>query len=339
MNIVFIAGNANPGYQWGDWSVDGGIGGAEECLVMLTRELVQLGRTVSVWNHCGIHGESYNGVQYNEWQFFSEKAIADAQVVVSWRQAQLFNPTIKRPGQLYVQWSHDMSVYPHCPTVKEMQWIDLVVCLNEYHRHEYIAHGIPEAQCVNCGTAVDTSLFEQSVERIPGRCIAFFHPKRGLAELRRHWVKVKERVPWATLAQFWWEDEMFADYPPDERLGILPMRHLGPREIAAEILRSECFAYPATGTETAPLTVIKAQAGGAIPVVVPVGGIHETLAGQGVETSHAYFAGDLANLLADTMRQQILRGEMMAKTRQKYSWAEVAKRWTAELEKELKEHS
>lgn len=332
MKIAFLCGVANPGYPWADPSYEQGIGGAEECVILLTRELAKLGHEVTVYNYCANLRGVYHGVRWENYDRPGTRYEGEYDLYVSWRQPHLLQGIT---GSLRWLWDHNNPIGAHVPTKEQLPFIDRMVFLNGWHLEQYVAAGVPREKCWVGGTAADSSRFEVNPvpERIPYRVIAFYHPRRGLDVLYRLWPPIRAQVPEATLAAFWWQEEFFL--PPNESLGILPMRHLGPQEMAMEILQSEVFAYPATGTETAPLTVIKAQMGGAIPVVVPVGGMSETLH-YGIQTTHDGFSYRLAELLWRSGQEprepfEAERQKMMRETRKRYSWKEVAKRWDEQL--------
>ena len=327
MNIAFLCGNANPGYHWDDTSYDKGIGGAEGGLIHLTRLLAERGHQVSVYNFCEKPAE-YHGVMWKPWGMVETHYEGEWDVVVSWRQVFLLKGIKAKQRWL---WTHDIPVGVHFPATKEeWSYFDKVACLDETHKEMYAKKGIPREQIWNGGYAIPMERFDQQVERIPGRVMAHFHPWRGLDWLYENWPKIKARVPHATLASFWWQDEMFLK--ANEELGILPMRHLTPYEVATETLRSEVFAYPATGTETFSQCCVEAQAGGAIPVIVPVGALNETVK-FGVKCTHANFIDNLVMILRDQKVQEQIRGPMMKDTRERFSWARVADKWDEELKR------
>lgn len=331
MEIVIACGNGGPPYSWVDSDVEKGIGGSEECVILLSRELAKLGHKVVVYNNCGSRAGRYNGVEYRNYAFYDKLPPTD--VIIAWRNWYLL---IGKQAKHKWLWCHDIPVGCHCPCQEEIDrpdsafnHIDKFALSNGYHRSLY--HHIPDDKIFICPVGTDLSVFDVPVERISGRVLYFSHPHRGLERLRAIWPDIKAAVPHATLAAFWWEPEFWL--PANEALGILPMSKLGYRDVAAECLRADIFGYPSTfAPETFSAASLKAQIGGAIPVVVIQGGMVDTVQ-YGVKTSHEYYAQELISALKMSAAGDLdaERVEMMTRMRENYSWESVARRWEAEL--------
>lgn len=320
--FIFLVGHAGNGNKpWDFRTLEAGMGGSESCLVHLTNALADAGNEVSVFGWTDYHGFNDHRVYWSDSDNKNHYSYDDV-VYVSWRQPHLLVGLHGKQNWVY---DHNGINHPD-PTPDQWKWVDRFICLNQWHLDRYASRGAPKEKLVIGGTAIDMTPFTlKNVERIQHRCVAHFHPHRGMAELREHWVKVREAVPNATLQPLWWQNEMFAEFPPIPELGILPYCHAGPSEVAYQILRSQVFTYPATGTETAPLTVIEAQAGGAFPVVIPVGGMNEVMR-FGRVTNQRYFYDALIDVLKHPPTE-LLRLQMMQDTQARYSWSAVAKRF------------
>src|ERR1051326_6356483 len=115
------------------------------------------------------------------------------------------------------------------------------VVVDERHRGRDLAGGLRPEKAAVIRIGVDQAPYralacEGTPRREMYRCGFFSHPGRGLHRLRdEFWPKIKAAVPDATLAAFWWEPEHFL--PPNEALGILPMRALRQEEVAREMSR------------------------------------------------------------------------------------------------------
>jgi glycosyltransferase involved in cell wall biosynthesis len=331
MNISFLCGGGGPAYAWSDYSVEVGIGGSEECLIYLARALAKMGHRVRVYNRCGDKSGYYHGVEYIHFEMPPE---GDEDLLVAWRDWMLLIG--KRARQRWM-WSHDQASGCHIPSVQEIQsgnadCVDKFVLLTAYHESLY--DRIPQNKRLRIPIGVNSDDFAGPVpERERGRVLYFSEPARGLFHLRQYWADVLKRAPWATLAAFWWDESKFLD--PYPMLGILPMRHLGPKEVAHECQRASVFAYPSVFDEISPATTIKAQLGGAAPCVVARGGMVETVK-YGVKTTHAEFAWELGSLLVDEPRQERIRREMLAGMQSYPSWDKVAQLWLDGLEWELR---
>jgi glycosyltransferase involved in cell wall biosynthesis len=335
MRIVFDCGMGGPDYPWGPWLVDQGLGGSEECVIYLAEALAKRGHDVSVINNCrgyqGIHGPvDY----YLAGSVDTEQTLRDGgDLYVSWRNWNAVVHVYPAFGQHWL-WCHDIPVHPHFPQEPTifLQFVDRVVVLNNHHRRLYSA--VPDEQVFVCPIGIRQDHFAGSEEaiRIPGRVVYCSHPHRGLDRLRAAWPTVKRLAPHATLQALWWQPEFFL--PPDESLGILPMRSAGHAELAQELMQAEVFGYPSTfAPEISPATCIKAQAAGAVPVYVPAGGMVDVIQ-WGHAASHESFAVALANALNDQAWQESQRGPMIAWAKETYNWDKVAAMWEKRFEED-----
>lgn len=336
MIIVFTCGAGGPNYTWDDRSAEMGIGGSEECLILLSRELAQLGHSVIVFNNCSDHAHGHvwsygrGDVEYthhSEYDKTLETLRPD--LLVAWRNWYLLIG--KNAGEKWL-WCHDIPVGCHCPCQEEIDredsafyHIDKFVLLNNYHRGLY--HHIPDEKVFVCEIGVDQAPYDVTVERDPARVLYFSHPNRGLDRLREVWPQVKQAIPEATLASFWWEPEHFR--PANEALGILPMEKRGYLEIAIETMKAGVFGYPCTfAPEISPATTIKAQMGGCFPVVVMQGGMIDTIQ-SGYRVSQENFAAGLILALRESIAGELeeQRVGMSQWAKSIYSWPEIAIRW------------
>ncbi len=323
MKIIVYCGTGGPG-AWDSRNIECGIGGSEEAVVYLSRELTKLGHQVEVYNGRKDTYRDENGATWIP----HTCALGPCDIFIAWRQWEL---VAKSTGKRVYLWEQDWPVFPHfSPEAKSLveQGKFKMIMLNEHHRNQY---GIAPEHAFVCSNGADISQFNQNVERIPGKCIYLSHPSRGLLQLREYWPKIRAAVPHATLHSFWWESEVLL--PANESIGIMPMRSLGHMELAREILSAEFLAYPSIFTpEISPVSCIKAQCGGAWPVTVNCGGMADTLM-FGTFVNHGDYVGALTLALLDSNAYD--RDSMMSVARQTYSWRSIAERWEKEFQQNL----
>jgi glycosyltransferase involved in cell wall biosynthesis len=332
MRVLFDCSTGGPNYEWSDPSVLDGIGGSEECVILLARELAKLGHMVTVYNNCQQWAGIWNGVEYRH----HDQPRVEVDVYVAWRNWHLLKNVDAKYKWL---WCHDIPLGVHCPTKDEMpgaiEHIDKFVLLNNYHSGIYQNAGVPENNIFVAPIGVDWDEYNWAMEvlgdiRDRARVLYFSHPGRGLDRLREVWPLVKAAVPEATLASFWWEPEHFR--PANEQLGILPMHKLGYKDIIVETLKAGIFGYPCVfAPEISPATTIKAQFGGAIPVVVMQGGMVDTVK-FGMKCSQDQFTQVLISALKMSIGGtfEYERAQMMRWARETYSWSSVAALWSSQ---------
>jgi glycosyltransferase involved in cell wall biosynthesis len=328
--FIFLAGMAgNNDKPWGDHSLADGLGGSESSLIHLARELAKT-CNVKVFNNCERSGELAYGVTWMDYSKFAlnQSYYTEGAIVVSWRQPHLL---VGIKGKQNWNWDHNGVGHPD-PTPEQWQWIDKFVCLNQWHADQYIARGAQREKVVIGGAAIDYTPFDEvakeNLPRIPYRAVCHAHPLRGWDKLIEYWIDVRRALPQATLQMMWWDDELTKRFKPIPELGILPVIKAGPMQVARQLSLAQVFAYPAVGTETAPLTVLEAQAAGAFPCVIPVGGMTEVMV-DALQCNHENFANNLIWLLRECNNgtEEKARARMMSKIRKEFNWASVAQKW------------
>jgi len=178
---------------------------------------------------------------------------------------------------------------------------------------------------------------------------------RGLEHLLKMWPKVKEEVPDAQLRVFYgWNlfDKVYHDNPErqewkrkvNELMSQPGITHLG--RISHEAVRKEMenaaiWAYPTHFGEISCITAMKAQAWGAIPVVINYAALTETVQ-YGIKVDgdiydpevRDLYVKSLTSLLKDEKQQEFIRPKMMEWAK-KFSWENVARQWNEEFKSEM----
>ncbi len=187
---------------------------------------------------------------------------------------------------------------------------------------------------------------------------------RGLEHLLKMWPDVLKEVPDAKLRIFYgWDlfDKGYANNPErmawkekiDELMKQPGITHLGRISHGAcqvEFESAGIWAYPTHFGEISCITAMKAQAFGAIPVVIKYAALQETVQ-YGVKVDgdiyepevKEEYKEELIRVLKDPEVWRVVRQTMIEWAQDKYSWANVAKQWDEEfranvdLEKQLEE--
>ncbi len=185
--------------------------------------------------------------------------------------------------------------------------------------------------------------------RDPYRCIYTSSYDRGLDVLLEIWPQVVKEVPKANLHIFYgWQlfDLAHKDNPASmmwkskvvegmEQESVTHHGRVSQPEIIEEIKKSGLWTYPTYFGEINCISAIKAQAHGAIPVVVNYAALKETVQ-YGVkvegdiydqETKDEY-TKQLIAILKDHDRQKEIRPGMMKWAKEKYGWNKIAKNWS-----------
>ncbi len=344
---------------WSPKSVASGIGGSEEAVINMSRELAKRGHQVRVWNNCGDDAGVHDGVTFSDYLDFVDEPV---DIFISWRTESNLKYA-KNFGAAY-HWLHD--------TVEEDRVLaalglgaSKIMVLSDYHRRLYPKIRNQEVFLTQNG--VDLRHFERmDVSRVPGRIFYGSSYDRGLKEFLEEWPKIKLAVPHATLhiAYGWqtWEaiaranDSMETFKRVKDTLvqlmqqdGITELGRISHADVAKEMLEADVWGYPTWWPEISCITAMKAQIAGAIPVVIPTAAVAETVQ-YGRKTDCGYYMdidGNPAVRTGETLdqwTQQLIntltlsadqkdgeRDAMMQWARKKFDWATIAAAWEQEF--------
>lgn len=264
---------------WGPWSLNnGGIGGSEEAVVRLSKELHELGWHVVVYGMPGDRAGDYNGVIWKQYWELNSKDKFD--VLISWRAPHFFDH--KWTARKKYLWLHDIMPASEI-TQERIDNFDKAIFVSSYHAERPEFAEIPSGKKFVSANGIspdDFTRHDEAFKRDFHRCIYMSANERGLRILYDIWPDVKKAVPDATLDVYYgWHsfDAINKDNP--ERMawkagmvqrakeldGVTERGRIGQDELNQEIFKSGVFAYPCTFPEVNCITAQKAMAGGAVP--------------------------------------------------------------------------
>jgi len=366
MRITFFCGPSR--HPWSPASVDTGVGGSEEAVIAMAPALRQLGHTVRVYNSCGAMAGEYGGVVWQDYRTFRHSPAAD--IIVVWRWPWLAKSLPPNtPAYLWLSETVDPAA-----VAAAAGRFHKIIALSRFHRRHYPL--LPDHKFFASRNGIHPEHFDQVVERDPYKVVYGSSYDRGLARLLEAWPRVKSAVPEASLTVFYglqsarenafrlirrslqsyrkrnpitfwsYRRSILADM---RRANAQHLDRIGHLEVARQFLSAGIWAYPTHVSETSCITAMKAQAAGALPVVIPSGAVGETVE-FGFRTTtcandypgrrlppHVYEEWEalLISNLRDPSRLEPLRAPMAAAARQRFAWASVAEEWNAEFARTL----
>lgn len=341
--VIFCPKSLEP---WADKSVDTGIGGSEEAVIYMARELTKLGKKVTVYNDCAQLEGMYNGVQYYSNSRFNPRDEFDT--IISWRMS-IFGFPIKARNRWV--WYHD--VVPTRDTPKSHVFnVDKFIVLSEFHK-SLLPDFIPQDKIFVSTNGINVVDFEPlGLERDPNRIIYASSYDRGIEHILRMWPDIKRNNPKAELHCFYgwnnvdklirsgdaslkaFKDRMVELFNQD---GVFEHGRIGHKELNAEFQKAGIFAYPCGFEEISCISAMKAQANGCAVLSTNYAALMETVK-YGIkvngkmgtpETNHE-FKKQLQRLLRDTDLQKQLQTEAAA-NKDQFSWAYVAQIWAYQM--------
>jgi 2-polyprenyl-3-methyl-5-hydroxy-6-metoxy-1,4-benzoquinol methylase len=334
------------GMSWEDWTppnVLSGIGGSEEAVIYLSKELVRQGWEVTVFNQCGENSGTYDGVVYRNYYEFNVKDTFH--IFISWRH-DIFKDSNIRCRKKIV-WLHDVPNKEEYKNAKTH--LDKIVVLSQFHKS--LLPKLPERNVYVSSNGINLEDYKPSLlPRNPHRMIFTSSYDRGIEHLLVMWKDIREAVPDAELHLFYgWDtyDKMLKVGRRSvkyrqlmaklmEQEGIFEHGRIGHKQLIKEFYKSGIWVYPSHFEEISCISGMKAQACGCVPVCTDYAALDETIKG-GVKVKGKCGEGDtnerfkeaLIKVLKDTDYQEQLRKELPPK--EIFSWEKVAKKWIDEL--------
>jgi tetratricopeptide (TPR) repeat protein len=332
--------------EWAPPSVLKGIGGSEEAVIYLSKELTALGHKVTVYANCGDLEGDYDGVEYKNYWHFNKHDVFN--VIISWRQ-NIFNAGVF--GKRKLVWLHDVP-FKNDWTAEAFENVDKVIVLSDYHKT--LLPNAPEDKIYvsTNGINVPDMVLADSKKhtRNPYRIIYGSSYNRGLEHLLDMWSEIRQEVPMAELHVFYgWEtfDAMNSENQDLMRWkeslikkmnqpGIKDHGRVGHRKLLEEYAKSAIWAYPTFFKEINCITALKATAMGCMPVFHNQFALRDTCKyGYGVEPKEE-------KLMLEEFKQKLItalhvpygkepRESMKIAVRNQYSWVNVARDWSANL--------
>ncbi len=349
-----IAILCGPGFEeWSPSSIKTGLGGSEQAVVYLGKELQKLGWKVTVFANPGKAAGDFEGVKYLPWYMLNPKD--NFNVLVLWRNIGFVD--FKPKAKFTMVWMHDVPNNPDF-TEDRVDKVNKIAVLSEFHKGLLrLDRGgkfepMPNEKVFLTGNGIVPMKPSKKVKRDPHRLIYSSSPDRGLVFLLKMWPDIIKEVPDANLHIFYgfnifdaihkgapgrmkWK-QMVVDLM--KQPGITYHGRVGHNELHKEQAQAGIWAYPTDFDEISCITGMECQALGAVPVTTTVGAVNETVK-NGVkvdvdirtEEGQKEYKEQLIKLLKNPKKQKEYRDNMMKWAQEHFLWSNVAKQWDQEL--------
>lgn len=281
---------------------EGGIGGAETCVMEIAKRFAADDWHVEVFgtpgDHYGVDPDT--GVEW--WPIEEWITTEHFDVVVSSRAPEMFDGRVN--CDLKLLWMHDVNLGDQ----NLSEWgdrfdkPDKIIALTDWHaNHIQRLYGIPVQKVTRIPNGVDLARFSQAsrYERQPRRFVYSSSPDRGVDVVLNMWAKIRERWADAELHIFYgWTaidkivERMGGNYTLErfkenvdaqlgfyegEKSGIYWHDRVNQVELANELMISDIWLYPTYFMETYCITAVEMQAAGVIPVCSDLAALKETV--------------------------------------------------------------
>lgn len=327
----------------------GGIGGSEEAILNLSRELKKLGYNVTVYTNTGKDDGEYEGVKWEMYTKFNGKDEFDT--IVIWRATGMLEYKLKANKVLF-----DMHDVPQIGDWEKGRpdKVNAIMVKSNYHRN--LLPEVEDEKFAIVGNGIKPEHFQHKVTRKPFRCIYSSAIDRGLDLLLDMWPQIHAEVPDAELHIYYGfqtfkalnkhnpERMRYCDRIEQKMIDLQPLGvyyhgRVDHETLAKEFLASDLWLYPTYFPEISCITAMKAQASGAIPVCTDFAALDETVQyGKKIKGDiylpevQEEFIKTTVDVLKDTKYKEETRDKMMPWAMDKFAWANVAKAWAAVID-------
>lgn len=321
---------------WDPDSITSGITGSEEAIIYMSQKLAKLGYKVFVLGDPPA-GSKHSAQDANP-RFVSTDFDQNFDIAISWRMPEAAHKLRSRAKQVYL-WPHD--TYNYHLTDEMINGFDDVFWLSQYQREQWAS--------VNPGFKKFTSIFANGINpdqfkpikarKNPYSCIYGSNYARGLDILLDIWPQVKEKYPQATLDIYYGWQHWGQLSPEKEAKMRSQIAHLSPLDVREHGLvgheelnrayeEASLWTYPCTAPEVFCITSIRAQAAGAVPVIIDGTALKEVVRfGYRCQAPEEY----LETLLHAMQECENIslddRVQMQSLILNEYTWDVQAKQW------------
>lgn len=343
--------------HWGPPLAAEGLPGTEEAILHMAESLAALGHEVHVLTNCGPYAGLWNGVRWIDLPTAGPLPAYDVAVVTGIDLLDRFAGSGRRYLWLHVH-------LPPDEVADALDRVHKIMPLSVFSRLQ--CPGVPDDRVFVTRNGIVPAQFDQPAgQRDPHRLVYGSDYDRGLLLILRLWPEIRRAVPDVSLHVFygwtvferklaWYRDNdahAFGQWTKLRRIieelleqdGIVHLGRIGHDAVAREFLEAGIWAYPCQFPETSCITAMKAQAAGAVPVVIPTAALRETVR-WGLRTRRTppdYRSIDrdlatewlhaLAAALQDTAFQEQVRQTMIPAARVLFDWRTIAAEWAVEF--------
>lgn len=269
-----------------------GVGGSEEAVIHMSRELAKLGWNVTVYNNCG-HKELPVKYPIGEGEFctvlykpFWEFNYRDKQdVVILWRWAKPLDAEINAP-KIFMD-LHDVMPQGEFNEAR-LKRVTKIFVKTKFHRSLF--PNVPDNKIEVIPNGMDLSTIRGFAKKDPMLIINTSSPERSMGVMPYLFSEVKKRVPKAKMQWAYGWDLFKVVHASDpkkmqwmrdtqklmDEAGIETLGRLTQADVGKLYGKATIFAYPTEFAEIDCISVKKAQAAGCIPIVTDFGALAES---------------------------------------------------------------
>ncbi len=331
--ITYKVPNLKP---WDPDTIQRGITGSEEAVIYVSEKLAALGFKVVVFGDPPAGSVHSSTIANPRFVSLDRPYHGALDIAISWRMPHIAKELKRRVPKVYF-WPADTNDQ-RLP--KEMiEAFDGVLWNSEWQRKQWMSINPEFARFRSVfGNAINPEGFSEPEEREnPYSCIYGSNYARGLEIMLDIWPAVKDRYPRATLDIYYgWQH--WGCLAPDKEVKMRGQitrlkdvrEHglVGHQELNRAYGKASFWTYPCIMPETFCITALRAQMGGAIPVIIEGSALSETVRhGYRCKDQNEYLSTLLTAMGAAESISLDDRKKMREFILQEYTWEKIAAGW------------
>jgi protein O-GlcNAc transferase len=346
--------------EWGPSSLKKGLGGSEEAVLFLSRELSQLGYWVEIYGNPSVEdqGKDEYGVLWYPHYAFNHND-QDVDIFIAWRY--YISLLLGQSARLRYFWIHDIPSANLLQSQKILPLAHGILCVSNFQAQQFTKEVDKWAsRLFVTSNGLDPKYFRDG----PNFLTHFVYgssPNRGLYHILKAWPRIRAFIPEAQLTVYYgftpaflrwarrkmpsfetWKKEM------DNMLTQPGVKYIGlvdHEELAKGYANAGFSLYPTTFSETSCVSLMKAMANGAIPITsryvasalsetcdefdlgpsTPVQSEQELVAPNSQWITS--WIENIVMAVQNVQETQALRKKMKEFARKRYQWSNVALQW------------
>lgn len=335
--------------QWTPENVEkGGVGGSEESVINIAKNLQKMGWNVTVYNNCG-KGGVWDGVTYKPWWSYNVRDKQD--VTIIWRHPKTIDFLDERAGRIFVD-MHDV-VQDGEFTKGRLEKIEKVFVKTRAHR--ILFPSISDEKVVIIPNGIDSEMFKEKMEKNTHLILNTSSPDRHLdatLDVFEELIRRQPDKPWKLAWYYGWgvydsvhkDNKQMMNWKEKQVERYERLREAGRfeggtmishTEIARKYLESGVFLYATQFMEIHCISALKAQIAGCKTITSDFAALNETVQkGIKIHTDGKKWGkedtfGDTEN--RDKYVNAILKGSEVGVLPKDFDWVSISNKWNENL--------
>jgi len=292
-----------------------GLGGTEQAIINLSKELVKFGYKVVVSGQV-LNSGVIDGVEWISTDQLHQKYHNQFDVIIAASYIH-FILEFKNYEAKKIFWVHNVDYFEWfngeiIPNSQQLlNHVDSIVCLTNWHKNDFISRFNPQSKITVIGNGINLDTFVGTKTKIKDKFIWSSAGDRGLFDLLENWTKIKQIKPNATLDIFYPQYAAYLKEDIDKTIQHLNLKeviHYGsvsPSQLHAHMLSSQFWCYLTDYEETYCITALEMQSARVLPITTNVAALGETV-NSGIILDNNETKWNLAIKLLDRIGSELI---------------------------------